>query len=99
MNFGIDACSDTSLKIDPGFVYGEMMMSGNRKPSPYGCCESHPYCVGGGTWSYQPPKSSIEKKMTVSFQYSLCMILLMRCTVQFSPAQIPPTAGCSSARS
>ena len=34
MNFGIDACSDCSLKMKPGFAQGEMMMSGSRKPSP-----------------------------------------------------------------
>src|SRR4029077_16619524 len=45
-----------------------MTSSGTRGPRPM------PSTCGGGTWSYQPPKSSQVTKIAVEFHSELCMI-------------------------
>src|ERR1051326_3333247 len=45
-----------------------MTSSGTRGPRPM------PSTCGGGTWSYQPPKSSQVTKIAVELHSELCMI-------------------------
>ena len=77
MNLSNEAKSPTLLLIRPGLAYGEITSSGTRGPSWL------PATVGGGTWSYQPPKSSQVTKIAVDDQAGLFMMAFTMEATQF----------------